>query len=122
MLSNIINILLHIDKTLKTIKYMLGGIKMNEEIYVARLEKLKKQNERYTLKLYLIDLDSKISIDIHDELIETLGIADISSQKLIKIYEALPKRLKVFKNNNQWQLLNEGQIISNSLSNIYLSK
>ena len=95
---------------------------MREEIYVARLENVKKLRERYTLRLCLIDLDARISIDIHDELIETLGVSDISSKKLIQIYEALPKRLKVFRKNNQWHLLNEGQILSNSLSNIYLSK
>ena len=95
---------------------------MKPTIYNAKLENLKKLRGRYTLRLCLIDLDARISIDIHDSLLETLGKSEISPNKLLRIYHALPKYLKVMRKDGAWQLLNEGQILSDYLSNIYLSK
>jgi len=95
---------------------------MKSDIYTASLISLKNIRGRYKLKLFITDLNSTITIDIHDSLYETLGVSVLSSDNLRKIFSVLPKLVKVMSIDNNWKILNEENILSYALANISLNE
>ena len=91
---------------------------MKSTIYEARIERFKNVNGQCMLKLYLVEIEAYILLDIHDALCETLGISNLSKRTLGKILYALPKYLKVTRINGYWEMLNERQVLSDYLSRI----
>jgi len=94
---------------------------MKSEVYTAKVENLKNVQGRCTLRLYVFDLNKKVSIDIHDLLHETLGVSTFSNAVLNKILTALPSELNVLSENNEWKILNEDRIFSNRLVSVWLN-
>lgn len=84
-------------------------------IYRVNVKSLQRKNGRCFLKLYIYDLDMDISIDVFDELCETMGASYLSADFLKILLRALPLEMEVSNYNGFWKIENFDQILSDAL-------
>jgi len=89
-------------------------------IFKATVVNLRKKNDRYHLILELADYTptGHISIDIHDEILETAGLSNISLDLKLKLVKRFPQMVKVSNLNGYWRIQNCEQILSDVISRI----
>lgn len=86
-------------------------------IFTAVVVSLRKKENRFFLILDLYDDKcSRISIDLHDSICETLGTANIPHNLKERIIRCFPDTIKVSNINGYWEIQNESQLLSDVIS------
>lgn len=81
--------------------------------YCAKNLIFKKKEGRFILKVFVPDLDKNISVDIHDDISETVDTSNLSSKLL---NEKAPNRVYINNYEGYWKINNTLQFLSDLLS------
>lgn len=84
-------------------------------IFRVTVKALRRKNGRCFLKLYIYDLDTEISIDVYDEICETMGVSYLTADFLKVLLRTLPFEMEVSNYNGFWKIENLDQILSDAL-------
>jgi len=106
--------------------YLTQGVKRNQQ---SRFEKsiegrgshgsypMIDGKVAYTfIKLYVYDLQKKITIDIREFLKEKYKDKRLTKRFLIKVRANMPKKIKVERINNIWEIVDYGSLQINTLN------
>lgn len=83
--------------------------------FKVNVKALRRKNGRCFLKLYIYDLDTEISIDVYDEICETMGVSYLTADFLKVLLRTLPFEMEVSNYNGFWKIENLDQILSDAL-------